>query len=192
MASRIYLWKCFEGSTHDDPVELSCGSLDVGSSKGSGFSAWRGQLDAVTPPAVYGFRRTFHNSWAEDTVFLEISVSCVCLGQDTVVCRVLMFVVVLDGQPCEVNQLCYSSWLQMCQEIRSSCDVVSTASESVLSGLGRSTSPEPLCHVYSIDIWVHTKNLSKNPKDSLYISPHCSLYQHLVLVWCICKPRSIH
>lgn len=113
MASRIYLGKCFEGSTHDDPVELSCGSLDVGSSKGRGFSAWRGQLDAAMLPVVYGFHRTFHNSWEEDTVFLEISVSCVCLGQDTAVYRVLMFMVLLDGQPCEVNQLRYSSWFQM-------------------------------------------------------------------------------
>lgn len=40
----------------DDPMELSCGSLDVGSSKGSSFSTWRGQLDAVMP-AVYSFRR---------------------------------------------------------------------------------------------------------------------------------------
>lgn len=47
----------FEDSTRDDPVELSCGSLDVGSSKGSGFSAWTGQLDGITPPAVYGSPR---------------------------------------------------------------------------------------------------------------------------------------
>lgn len=174
MASRIYLGKCFEGSTHDDPVELSCGSLDVGSSKGRGFSAWRGQLDAAMLPAIYGFRRTFHNSWEEDTVFLEISVSCVCLGQDTAVYRVLMFMVLLDGQPCEVNQLRYSSWFQMMTRRFGAAVMWCVLRQGLCSveSWSRSTSPEPLCHVYSIDIWVHTKKSEQEPKRfSLHFSP---------------------